>query len=84
MPRKKKPRICSNCIFGQMRLAPSDYTRKLYNTENPDLRVCRKLTDEQSEPLVCSKKSGSNTVVVVKADHTCRSFQRGGERGHFG
>ena len=45
MPRKKKPRICSNCIFGQMRLAPSDYTRKLYNTENPDLRVCRKLTD---------------------------------------
>ncbi|MBR6103328.1 MAG: hypothetical protein IKP95_12945 [Ruminococcus sp.] len=79
-----------------MRLAPSDYTRKLYNTENPDLRVCRKLTenpdlrvcrkltDEQSEPLVCSKKSGSNTVVVVKADHTCRSFQRGGERGHFG
>ena len=68
MPRKKKPKMCKNCCFVQTKFvgANTAYAEKIYGEKNPDLRVC-------------NRRSSTENIIIVSADHTCRNYCRGTE-----
>ena len=71
MPRKKKPRICCNCVYGQTKPLGSTFLDKMYGEEDPDLRIC-------TIKNLAGMTEKTDTIVIVPADHYCKHFQRGG------